>query len=159
MNQQFFENLAKPCQTAGRPKQISPSNKAARTAPWRRSPDLSCRYSYRHRVSIAPAPANPKQRNKPILPELPWNHRFQTSPQPLAHVANPEKRSEPNSRLRFNRSTVQPRYPKRTQSRPSPLESKVWQRNLSWFTTHGSRITVHESRFTNHDSRLTVHEQ
>ena len=128
MNQKFFENLAKPCQTAGWPEQVSPFDEAARTAPWRRSPDLSCRYSYRHRVSIAPAPANPKQRNKPILPELAWNHRFQSRPRPLAHLANLEKRSKPNSGSRFNRSTVQPRYPERTQFRPNHLESRPCRR-------------------------------
>ena len=85
-----------PPELASQPERVSPSHEAATTAPWRRSPGLPCRYSHRHRVSAAPALANPKQRNKPILPELAWNHRFQSWPQPLAHPANLEKRNKPN---------------------------------------------------------------
>ncbi len=36
------------------------------SAPWRRSPDLPCRYSYRHRVSAAPALATQSNEINPI---------------------------------------------------------------------------------------------
>ena len=38
MNHKFSENLAKPCQTASRPEQVSPSDEAARTRPVARVP-------------------------------------------------------------------------------------------------------------------------
>ncbi len=151
-------NLAKPCQTAGRPEQVSPCDEAARTAPWRRSPDLPYRYSYRHRASAAPALANLSNETNPISPNSREIMDCKAARNHSYTPVNLEKRSEPNSRLRFNRSPVQRRYPERTQFRPSYLGSMAWHRCL--FATLGSRAcrTLPLVR-TAHGSRFTVHEQ
>ena len=181
MNQKFLENLAKPCQTAGWPVARASSPAASASGPTF-PPAAMLQLAV---PGISGGQSGPplrfttheKQRNKPNLPELTWNHRFQSRPQPLAHPANLEKRSEPNSRLRFNRSTVQRRYPERTQFRPSYLESMAWHRCL--LATLGSRAcrtlplvrparkgrqsrpasrpTVYGPRFTIHGSRFTGH--
>ena len=57
------EVCRKPCQTAGPPDQVSPSDEVSRVAAWRRSPDLPWGYFYRHRVSAAPASGKPKATN------------------------------------------------------------------------------------------------
>ena len=140
----------KPCQTAGWPGQVSPSDEAARTAPWRRSPDLPCRYSYRHRLSAAPALANPRQRNKPNLPELAWNHQFQCQPQPLARTCQTRQTKRTQFRLTFHLVNGSTKI-----AGTKPIPSKF----LGVNGLAEKSVAAHNSRFTNHDSPLTVHEQ
>ena len=112
MNQSFSKtlpNLAKPCQTAGRPEHASPSDEAAGTAPWRRSPDLPCRYSYRHKLRTprtprcikvvqtirASAPLSSDETN-PISPKPLGIKALQENPRSSLMRAASEKTNEPN---------------------------------------------------------------
>ena len=102
MNQKFFENLAKPCQTAGRPEQVSPPDETARTAPWRRSPELPCLYSYRQTQGNETNPFSPNSRG---------TIDFKARPQPLEAVLRSDEAkifppSEIAATLQVNRGAV-----------------------------------------------------
>ena len=151
MDDNFF---GKPCQTLpnGTGRSARRNKLSGRPHPWRRSPDLPCRYSYRHRLPPTPALANPSKRNKPNFSEPSWNQWFwgQPRPSPDTHGGAPHVllSLSPRDTAHETRDTILPPDPpcryshrhrlpplalakpeqtKQTQSRRTPVESSAWQ--------------------------------